>query len=162
MSDALTDLALLVRLGVAFLLSGVIGWERELGRKSAGLRTHIFVGVSSALFMVLAERLVAEYAGEASGVRFDLVGVLGAVVSGISFLGAGAIFSNGRGRKGLTTAASLLGTAAIGVSCGLQHHILAAGVTLIFIVTLRGVGLLEARLFSNSTEDDEGGGKGEG
>lgn len=129
---------------VAFVLSGVIGWEREQLGRGVGLRTYILVGVSSALFVVLADTLIMRFSDDAPQVHFDLVGVLGAVVSGVSFLGAGAIFSdrNGQGTKGLTTAAGLLATAGVGVACGLHLYVLATGATLLFLFTLAWLGRL--------------------
>lgn len=132
------ELRLMQGLLAAFVLSGAIGWERESRNRSAGLRTHILVGVSAALFVVLGESLVSSFAKEDNQVRFDLIGILGAVVSGVSFLGAGAIFSDrrGEGAKGLTTAAGLLATAGVGVACGLHLYVLATGATLLFLLTL--------------------------
>lgn len=149
------DLALFGRLLVAFVLSGALGLERELTRKPAGLRTHILVGVSSALFVILAELVVENFADLSPNMRLDPIAVLGAVVSGISFLGAGAIFSSGRSgkTKGLTTAASILGTAGIGITCGLAHFLLATLVTALFLATLRLVGWLEARGWRDPDED---------
>lgn len=140
----MAELSLMQGLLAAFVLSGLIGWEREQGGRSAGLRTHIMVGVSSALFVVLGETLIVQLAAEDDQVRFDLIGILGAVVSGVSFLGAGAIFSSGKGEsaRGLTTAAGLLATAGVGVACGLHLYILATGATLLFLFTLAGVSRL--------------------
>lgn len=138
------ELRLMQGLLVAFVLSGLIGWEREQLRRGAGLRTYILVGVSAALFVVLADTLILRFADESEFVRFDLVGVLGAVVSGVSFLGAGAIFSDrgGKGTKGLTTAAGLLAVAGVGVACGLHLYVLATGATLLFLFTLAVLGRL--------------------
>ncbi|WP_135228153.1 MgtC/SapB family protein [Deinococcus fonticola] len=138
MEGVLHELNLMKGLLAAFALSGLIGWERERHGHNAGLRTHILVGVSAALFIVLSEALVQTFAGQDDQVRFDVIGVLGAVVSGVSFLGAGAIFSSKRGdqMKGLTTAAGLLATAAVGVACGLHLYVLATGATLLFLFTL--------------------------
>ncbi|WP_245588518.1 MgtC/SapB family protein [Deinococcus pimensis] len=150
----MTDLFLLLRLVVAVVLSGLIGWERELRGRGAGLRTQMLVGGSAALFVILAEALVLGFAGDAPGIRFDVVGVLGAVVSGVAFLGAGAIFSSERRqRRGLTTAASMLATAAVGVACGLTHYVLAAGATAIFLVVLRVLGRLKAEVLADDEED---------
>nr|WP_221269496.1 MgtC/SapB family protein [Deinococcus budaensis] len=128
----------------AFVLSGLIGWERERLGRGAGLRTYILIGVSAALFVVLADTLIFRFADDSEQVRFDLVGVLGAVVSGVSFLGAGAIFSDrrGQGAKGLTTAAGMLATAGVGVACGLHLYVLATGATLLFLFTLGVLGRL--------------------
>ena len=132
------------------MLSGLIGWQRERHGHNAGLRTHILVGVSAALFIVLSETLVSTFAKQDDQVRFDLIGVLGAVVSGLSFLGAGAIFSSkrGEGTKELTTAAGLLATAAVGVAFGLHLYVLASGATLLFWLTLGTLSRLSARPYS--------------
>ncbi len=103
-----------LRLLMAALLGGVIGYERESRRKSAGLRTHILVGIGSAMFVVVplqAGVLVA-----------DLSRVLQGVVAGIGFLGAGAIIQGSTGNRGLTTAASIWVTAAIGASVGMGRE----------------------------------------
>ncbi|OLV18028.1 MgtC/SapB family protein [Deinococcus marmoris] len=140
MESIWNELKLMQGLLVAFVLSGAIGWERERLRRSAGLRTHMLIGMSSALFVVLAGTLISNFGGRDSGVRFDMIGLLGAVVSGISFLGAGAIFSErGQKAKGLTTAAGMLATAGVGVACGLHLYVLATGATLLFLFTLAGV-----------------------
>ncbi|MHA0034857.1 MgtC/SapB family protein [Deinococcus sp. PESE-13] len=154
MESALNELKLMQGLLAAFVLSGLIGWEREKRNRSAGLRTHILVGVSAALFMVLSETLVITFAGRDDQVRFDLIGVLGAVVSGVSFLGAGAIFSSKAGHqaKGLTTAAGLLATAAVGVACGLHLYVLAAGATLLFLLTLGPLSRLSDRIAGESED----------
>ncbi|THF88241.1 MgtC/SapB family protein [Deinococcus sp. KSM4-11] len=143
----LSELRLLTGLLVAAGLSSLIGWEREAHRSGAGLRTHMLVGISAALFVVLAEELIVQYASPATGVRFDLVGVLAAVVSGVSFLGAGTIFSSGKGERarGLTTAASLLATAGVGVACGLHLYVFATGATLLFLFVLRPLQWLTER-----------------
>lgn len=157
MESVLTELNLMQGLVAAFVLSGLIGWERESRNRSAGLRTHILVGVSAALFIVLGENLVTNFAKQDDQVRFDMIGILGAVVSGVSFLGAGAIFSSqrGEGAKGLTTAASLLAVAAVGMTCGLHLYVLATGATLLYLVTLGPLGLLMgAKRGSGPTEED--------
>lgn len=157
MESVLTELNLMQGLVAAFVLSGLIGWERESRNRSAGLRTHILVGVSAALFIVLGENLVTNFAKQDDQVRFDMIGILGAVVSGVSFLGAGAIFSSqrGEGAKGLTTAASLLAVAAVGMTCGLHLYVLATGATLLYLVTLGPLGLIMgAKKGSDPTEEE--------
>ena len=134
-----TDLNYLLRLLVAALLTGILGWEREDRGKAAGLRTHMMVGVSAALFVSVGEFMIARYRDEGELMRLDMIGILGAVVSGISFLGAGTIFvSKGDNSvQGLTTAASLLATAAVGVTAGLERYVLAVGATLLLLIILR-------------------------
>ncbi|MDL2344760.1 MgtC/SapB family protein [Deinococcus sp. MIMF12] len=140
----------------AFVLSGLIGWEREQRRRGAGLRTYILIGISAALFVVLADTLILRFSDDSDQVRFDLVGVLGAVVSGVSFLGAGAIFSDRSGgqAKGLTTAAGMLATAGVGVACGLGLYVLATGATLLILFTLGILGQLADR--HKSEEGEQG------
>jgi putative Mg2+ transporter-C (MgtC) family protein len=135
------ELLLLVRLLAAGALGSVLGWEREQARKPAGLRTHMVVAIASALFTVLAG-LVAEEAGNQRG---DPVRAIQAIAMGIGFLGGGVIFVAHRRDQvhGLTTAASIWATAAVGIAAGLAHYILAAGATLILVIVLRVVAKLE-------------------
>ena len=150
------ELKLMQGLLVAFVLSGAIGWERERMHRSAGLRTHMLVGTSAALFVVLAESLIVSFGTDDNGVRFDMIGLLGAVVSGISFLGAGAIFSDrGQKARGLTTAAGLLATAGVGVACGLHLYVLATGATLLFLFTLAVVQRLAQGETDSAAEEQE-------
>ncbi len=150
------ELKLMQGLLVAFVLSGAIGWERERMHRSAGLRTHMLVGMSAALFVVLAESLIVSFGTDDNGVRFDMIGLLGAVVSGISFLGAGAIFSDrGQKAKGLTTAAGLLATAGVGVASGLHLYVLATGATLLFLFTLAVVQKLAQSETDSAAEEQE-------
>jgi putative Mg2+ transporter-C (MgtC) family protein len=134
------QLLLLVRLVVAALLAGVLGWERESARKPAGLRTHMLVGVASALFTVLAELAVVGYPRE-EGMRSDPIRVIQAVAIGVGFLGSGVIFvaKSGDSVRGLTTAGSIWATAAIGIAAGLGYYILAVGATILLMLVLRGM-----------------------
>lgn len=131
------DLSVFLRLIVVVVLAGILGWERESAGKAAGLRTHILVGVASTLFIVLGEFMAEGFRRFGDHVRFDAANLIGAIVTGISFLGAGMIFfKRTHGDvKGLTTAAGILTTAAIGMLVGLQRYVLAIGGTvLVFIV----------------------------
>ena len=130
------DLVILSRLVVAALLAGVLGWERERAGKSAGLRTHMLVGIAAALYTGLAEVASVELGAE----RADPVRAIQAVAMGIGFLGGGIIFVNRNDRvEGLTTAASIWATAAMGVAAGLGHFRLAAGVTVLLAIVLHVV-----------------------
>lgn len=135
------ELALLLRLILAAALAAILGWERESARKSAGLRTHMLVGIASALFTVLAELAVRDYPGEGGGLRADPIRVIQAVAIGVGFLGSGVIFVSKSGESvlGLTTAGSIWATAAIGIAAGLGYYILAVGATLLLLVVLRGM-----------------------
>ena len=139
------ELALLFRLVAAGILAGALGWERQAAHKPAGLRTHMLVGVASALFTVLAELAATEAPGTETGMRSDPARVIQAVAVGIGFLGSGVIFvtKSGDSIRGLTTAASIWATAAIGIACGLQHYVLAVGATLLLLVVLHWMARFE-------------------
>jgi putative Mg2+ transporter-C (MgtC) family protein len=133
------ELVLLLRLVVAALLGAVLGWERESAHKPAGLRTHMLVAIASALFTVLAELAATSFPGEDGGIRSDPIRVIQAVAVGIGFLGSGVIFVSRTSDtvRGLTTAASIWATAAIGVAVGLQHYVLGIGATILLMLVLR-------------------------
>jgi putative Mg2+ transporter-C (MgtC) family protein len=115
------------------VLAGVLGWERERAGKSAGLRTHMLVGIAAALYTGLAEVASVELGAG----RSDPLRAIQAVAMGIGFLGGGIIFVNRNDRvQGLTTAASIWATAAMGVAAGLGHFRLAAGVTVLLAIVL--------------------------
>lgn len=135
------ELVLLIRLLVAGALSAVLGWERESARKPAGLRTHMLVGIASALYTVLAELAVLDYPTDENDMRADPIRVIQAVAIGVGFLGSGVIFVSRTGESvlGLTTAGSIWATAAIGIAAGLGYYILAVGATLLLVVVLRGM-----------------------
>ena len=134
---AAADAQLLIRLVVAAALSAALGWERERARKSAGLRTHMLVGVGSTLFVVLGDAMAAHYGGD-EAFRSDPARLIQAVAAGIGFLGAGTIFMAPEHRRvqGLTTAASIWATAAVGAAAALERYVLAAGSTAILLVVL--------------------------
>jgi len=134
-----SELRLLVRLVVAGALAGVLGWERESAHKSAGLRTHMLVGIASALFTVLGELAMQTHSSAADGWRADPVRVIQAVAVGVGFLGTGMIFVAKDGERvlGLTTAASIWATAGVGIASGTGHYLLAVGSTLLLMMVLR-------------------------
>jgi len=138
------ELSLLLSIGLAMLLGGAIGLEREASDKPAGLRTHMLVAGAAALVVALSDVMVQRFNTElgAQLVRSDPVRVMEAVITGVSFLGAGTIIRRGPERQveGLTTAASLLLATAVGVCVALSQFLLAAGVTVMALVTLRLVG----------------------
>ncbi len=135
--------------GIAGLLGAVIGIEREIAGKPAGLRTHIFICAGSALFMLLGRAIVESFglphpAQGASNVSADPVRIMQAIVVGISFMGAGTIIHHGHDRiEGLTTAATIFLVAAIGIAVAIDQLILAVFVTLGAIMVLVLLGLVE-------------------
>lgn len=133
------EIDLTIRLAVAMLLGGVIGFEREYRAKDAGFRTHFLVALGSALFCI-----VSQY-----GFGFDLKDssrVAAQVVSGIGFLGAGTIIFQKNVVRGLTTAAGLWVTAAIGLACGTGMYIAATATTLMMLVGLEVLSALIPRM----------------
>ena len=140
----------LLRLGLVAVLAGAIGVERELRDQDAGLRTHMLVGVGAALFVMAGNFAWTELAfGNDEGVVLDPSRVVAYVVTGVGFLGAGAIIKNGGSVRGLTTAASLWVVAAIGVVVASGEYwlgLLGTGVVLLSLWPVRrAAGLLGLR-----------------
>ncbi|MGE8404200.1 MAG: MgtC/SapB family protein [Delftia tsuruhatensis] len=128
--DAAEVTRVMVRLLLAALLGGIVGYEREHKGKAAGLRTHMLVAMGAALFVLVPERGGMDIA--------DMSRVIQGVVAGVGFLGAGAIIKRHSEEQvqGLTTAAGIWMTAAIGVACGLGREAIALLATLLAIVIL--------------------------
>lgn len=147
------DLSIFIRLLIVILLAGILGWERERTGKSAGLRTHILVGVGAVLFVVIGDIFVEKYRHFDQSMRFDPIRIVEAIVTGISFLGAGIIFvAREKGVvKNLTTAASIWTTSAVGMTVGLERYFLAAGSTLIIFIVLHFLTYIEIK----QPKDDE-------
>lgn len=125
------DLETILRLLLAALLGGSIGLEREIHGRPAGFRTHLLVSLGSCVFTVTSIWFYTSYGGAAGGnaVSIDPSRVAAQVVTGIGFLGAGAIIREKASIRGLTTAACLWVAAAIGVACGVGLFALSAVVT---------------------------------
>lgn len=117
-----------LRLGVALLLGGMIGFDREMLRKSAGLRTMMIVSMGAALFALTGERVIGDDP--------EISKVLAGIAGGVGFIGAGAIIQSRGEVRGLTTAASIWLTAAVGVACGFGEFALACAATVMGVVVL--------------------------
>lgn len=126
----------LARLVLATALGGVVGYERESGRRPAGLRTHMMVCLGAAMVMITGIYLSQIYLGRVS---LDPTRLGAQVVSGIGFLGAGSILKSGSRIRGLTTAATLWVVACIGIGVGAGLYIPSVAVTLLAFFTLRMV-----------------------
>ncbi|MFI1378286.1 MgtC/SapB family protein [Embleya sp. NPDC020886] len=122
---------------LSFVLSSVIGVEREIQQKSAGLRTHALVGVGTTLFMEISKYGFADVL-PAGHVGWDPSRIAAQVVSGIGFIGGGLIFVRRDTVRGLTTAAVVWLTCAIGMACGAGLPYLAVGVTALHFVVVYG------------------------
>ena len=146
---------LLVRILVGTVLGGAIGYERDLHGRPAGLRTHTIVALASATFMVISTRFMYfQHYAPTDLVAVDPSRIAASVVSGIGFLGAGAILRNGITIKGLTTAAGLWLVAAIGMAAGGGMYLESVFVTAVGLAALtllrrfedRGVQMVRRRL----------------
>ena len=127
------DFELLGRLLLAAVLGGAIGAERELNDQAAGLRTHMLLTIGACLFT-----LISAY-GFGSGIGTDPSRLAAQIVTGIGFLGGGAIVRHGLTVKGLTTAASIWATASVGVAIGAGSYVLGIGGTVLVVGTLFGL-----------------------
>jgi putative Mg2+ transporter-C (MgtC) family protein len=127
----------ILRLGGALLIGFLIGLEREISKKPAGLRTHMIISLASALFTMLSF-------SSAFGVNFaDPTRIASQILTGMGFVGAGVIISTGGHVKGVTTAASLWITAAMGMAMGLGEYTLALAAIGLTLLTLLAFKLLE-------------------
>ncbi|MFN2527000.1 MAG: MgtC/SapB family protein [Actinomycetota bacterium] len=145
---------MVLRLAVAALLGGLIGLEREFSDQPAGLRTHLLVALGAALFTLTGAYGLAVFAGGAEdAVRIDPTRVAAQIVTGIGFLGAGAIIQQGFSVRGLTTAAALWVTAAVGMAVAFGYMIGAVFTSVIAIVALYGLKRLERVLFPKIRAD---------
>lgn len=155
----------IIKVLFAMFLGGLLGLERELAQKPAGLRTHMLVAGASSLLVVLGNVMITNYstvdAFEGS-IQADPIRIMEAIITGISFLGAGTIIFRNKDEtvEGLTTAASILFVAAIGIAVALERYLLAAILTVLAIVILYGLGYIERfiqqirqRLYNDQSKD---------
>ncbi len=128
----------IVRLVLAAFLGGVIGLEREIKHKPAGLRTNMFICFGSAMFTILSVRLAAEFTG-------DHTRIAAQIIPGIGFIGAGSILHSRGSVSGLTTAATIFVVASIGMAAGGGLYLAAIFATMVILVALHLLGWLEQR-----------------
>jgi putative Mg2+ transporter-C (MgtC) family protein len=147
----LSDTELATRLLTAAVLGGILGLERELRQKSAGLRTNMLIAIGSALFTLMSYEL-------AEGPAADPSRVAAQIVTGIGFLGAGAIMRTGGNVQGLTTAATVWVNAAVGVAAGGgEYHLafIATAVTFVVLLLLEPIERILARKIAKADESHE-------
>jgi len=125
-----------MRLVAAMLLGGVIGWEREMHSRAAGLRTHMMISLAAAVFAILAMELVHFQSVPGVMLRVDPLRLIEAVTSGVAFLAAGSIVVSGISVRGITTGASMWLCGAIGLACGLGDLSLALLTTVLAMTVL--------------------------
>lgn len=159
------DADLVGRVALATVLGALVGAERELGGRPAGLRTHALVSLGAASFTVAAYAALPVPGG--GGLSVDLTRIAAQVVTGIGFLGAGVILYAGGRLRGLTTAADLWAVAAIGVLCGVGLPVVASATTGLVLVVVAGMRPVERvlerlRQRLRLTDLSEGSDSGEG
>ena len=135
----MNETIILMQLGISTVLGGLIGIMREREKKSAGLRTHILVCLGSTLLMVLSISMAQQFPGSDAG------RIAAQVITGIGFIGAGTIIQAGQSVRGLTTAASIWVTCAIGLAVGANLYFAASVTTLIALIVIEVVREVEKR-----------------
>jgi putative Mg2+ transporter-C (MgtC) family protein len=141
-----TEFDALLRILAAAVLGAVLGFERELTSKPAGLRTYMLVAEGSALFMVGSVLLTQEFSPDGGGMLVDPTRIASTIVTGIGFLGAGVIFRTEDRVLGLTTAAGIWVAAAIGMLAAAGYFVVSIFGTILGLTTLVGVRYLERRM----------------
>jgi putative Mg2+ transporter-C (MgtC) family protein len=148
------DLALQADLSIRLILAAAlglaVGFEREIHGHPAGLRTHMLVAVGSALFTVLSAH---GFGAGSTAAPIDPTRIAAQIVSGIGFLGAGAILKDGIVIRGLTTAASLWATSAVGMAAGAGEYVIAAVATGVVLVSLWPINALAERLHGTAVPE---------
>ena len=146
---------LLIRLALAGALGGAIGLERELREREAGFRTHLLVAVGSALFTIVGAYGFHDFLDSgANVVRADPTRIAAQVVTGIGFLGAGAIIRQGFSVRGLTTAATLWVVAAVGMAAGAGYYTAAVFTTALVLIALYPLRIMAYRALVRFRPDD--------
>jgi putative Mg2+ transporter-C (MgtC) family protein len=136
----------LMRVALAALLGGVIGLEREMREKQAGLRTNMLVSMGAALFTVSSIQFAEFYVNWTGSVRFDPSRIVSNIVTGIGFLGGAIVFRTQHKVSGVTTAASIWVVTAVGIATGAGRYVTAVGATALILIVLLAIGLLEHRV----------------
>ena len=139
---------IILRLGIAAVLGAVVGYERERHNQPAGLRTHMILVVGSALAMTLSINLAMQFRPDVP--NGDPARLAAQVLSGIGFLGAGAILRLGTNVRGLTTATSLWSMAVVGLSVGAGYYLVALAATALLILALSALDVVEKHLIHST------------
>lgn len=131
------QLYLLLDVAIAAVLAGVVGFEREASDKPAGFRTNMIIGASATLLIGLGHELAVSFV-DVPGIRVDPIRIIEAIVVGVSFIGAGTIIKSRSSEhmevSNLTTAATILLSAGIGIAVALHYYVFAGGVTVLALV----------------------------
>jgi len=133
------DLPIIGKLLLASLLGGIVGLEREIKKKPAGLRTNMFICIGSTLFTLLSDEIGRRFGG-------DHLRIASQLIPGIGFIGAGAIIREGAAVIGLTSAATIFVVASVGMAIGGGLYVTAIFATLLILAVLSLLGWVEGRL----------------
>jgi putative Mg2+ transporter-C (MgtC) family protein len=144
-----------IRLFIAALLGGIIGFEREAQNGSAGLRTHILIALAACLFTSLAFEIYV-IALEGGAQNPDPIRAVEATTAGIAFLGAGAIFQQRGNVRGLTTGAGMWLAGAVGVAVAIGYYVIALGVALFAVVVLTALRTFAHKMIGKDDEPEGG------
>ncbi|MBB3182581.1 putative Mg2+ transporter-C (MgtC) family protein [Halomonas fontilapidosi] len=153
METEISLLDMFTRLGVAAGLALVLGLERELRGKAAGLRSHMLVALGAAAFLIVGLEILHATAEGDPSARIDPTRIVEGVIGGIGFLGAGSIIRSGASVHGITTGASIWLAGAIGVAAGVDNFPLAGMVTLMALVIISVLGAIERFLPGHGSGD---------
>lgn len=151
-----SEVDLAVRLLIACVLGGLIGLDREVKDRPAGLRTHMLTALAAAVFTVITFKIFVSIGGSGSGKSGDPIRVVEAVTAGVAFIAAGAIIQSRGAVKGLTTGAGMWLAGAIGVAAGAGYYIVAGIATFYALVILEVVKRLENGALSSKSSDQGG------
>jgi len=147
----ISETEMIIRILIVIILSGLIGMERKHYHKPAGFRTNVLVGLGSA---VLAMTAIYIFNNFNTGNNVDIGRLVGQIITGIGFLGAGAIIQARGSVHGLTTAATIWVVAAIGMTVGLGYYILAITATFSVLIVLLILGRIEHKFDKQITKND--------
>ena len=150
-----SQVSVVARIAFAMLLGGLIGLEREIKDRPAGFRTHTLVAAAAAMLTGMVEMMLAQAQHNDERVQIDPFRLVEAVIAGVAFIGAGTMIAQrGRTIAGITTAASLLMVAVIGVAVGFGHGWLALLATLLTLAVLSVLAWIERRVSRGKARDD--------
>lgn len=146
-------LDIFMRLGVGLLLGAIVGLERSLASKNAGMRTYAMVALGSALFVVIGDSISQLYGGT---LALDPLRIASQIVVGVGFIGAGLVIFQGNKIQGITTAAGLWVSAGVGMACGFGLYKIAIVATVLALIVFTAMWFMEdkLKLFSYQNKDD--------
>ena len=143
-----------IRLVAALVLGGIIGWDREVNARAAGLRTHMLISLAAATFAIVAMELTSFESAPGVHLQTDPLRLIEAVTAGVAFLAAGSIITSGGRITGLTTGAGMWMAGAIGLACGTGRLPLAVMATVMAVVVLWLLGRVSRALGAEAPPGD--------